>query len=102
MNSALGNIVTEEEMIDWQVSLSKARLPTLEVRAIMLGHIVWPGSPIGDEDLVGRAWVEAAQHSEEQMLTGDDGKGVLCVHTAERISSKANSKLRWGPIYSEE
>lgn len=69
----------------------------LWVRASMLGHTVWPGSPVEQEP----GW---RQHNtaKEQMLTGDDGKGGLCVHTVKRISSKAYSKLRWEPTYLEQ
>lgn len=102
MNSALGNMVTEEEMIDWQVSLSKALLPTLEVRAIMLGHTVWPGSPIGDagagsESLAGGSTTQ--QRNKCYLVVMGQG-GCVCT---QQKASAARPILNWGgdlPIQS--
>lgn len=65
---------------DWQVSLSKALLPILEVRAIMLGH-TGLDLLLSMQELVVRAWVEAAQHSK-----GTNAnwwwweRGAVCAH----------------------
>lgn len=92
----------EEEMTDWQVSLSKAPLPTPEVRPSLWDTLPGLDLLLRVQELVVRARVEAAQHGKGTKANWWpwERSGCVCTHGTRKHQQQGLFQTQEGTYLS--